>query len=172
MRISARLQFISTEDRRDRQRRRLSLGSSLRSTGEEVTIHDISAGGMLIETAAELEPFDALEIELPEVGITPALVVWNSGRYFGCEFKQKLSTGAVSAALLRSQPAPPAELELPLPLPESPVEEAAPEGSRLQDFIEEEKAPLRVRLRVILGSAILLWALIMWAAASLYRLIR
>jgi PilZ domain-containing protein len=172
MRISARLQITPAADRRDWQRRRLSLDSSLQSTGEDVTIHDISASGMLIETAAELAVFDALEIELPETGITPALVIWNSGRYFGCEFKQHLSQGAISAALLRSLPAAPAELELPLPLWESLPEESTSDEFRSEDLPEERKAPFGVRLRVIFGSALLLWALIIWAAVSLYKLIQ
>lgn len=170
MRISARLQITPTADRRGWQRRRLSLGSSLQSTGDDVTIHDISASGMLIETAAELAVFDALEIELPETGITPALVIWNSGQYFGCEFKQRLSQGAISAALLRSQPAASAELELPLPLPEPQSQESTPGESESQDLLEEQKAPFGVRLRVIFGSALLLWALIIWAAVALHNL--
>lgn len=171
MRISARLQITPSADRRDWQRRRLSLGSSLQSTGDDVTIHDISASGMLIETAAELAVFDALEIELPETGITPALVIWNSGRYFGCEFKQGLSQGAISAALLRSLPAAPAELELPLPLWEPPSQENESDETRSENLPEEPKAPLGVRLRVIFGSALLLWALIIWAAVSLHKLV-
>ena len=168
MTISARLQTTPAADRRDRQRRTLSLGASLQSTGQNVTIHDISATGMLIETAAELAAFDALEVELPEAGIIQALVIWTSGRYFGCEFRQPLSQGAISAALLRSQPAAPTELELPLSLPQAPLEELAADVAEPVGF-EEEKAPLTVRLRVILGSALLLWALIIWTAVSLYR---
>lgn len=172
MRISARLQITPAADRRDWQRRRLSLGSSLQSTGDDVTIHDISASGMLIETAAELAVFDALEIELPETGITSALVIWNSGRYFGCEFKQRLSQGAISAALLRSEPAAAAELELPLPLWESQSQESRSDESRSEDYPAEDKAPFGVRLRVIFGSALLLWALIIWAAVSMHKFIQ
>ena len=173
MRISAQLRIASEADRRGWHRRTLSLGSSLQSTDDEVTIHDISASGMLIETGAELAVFDALEIQLPEVGLTPALVIWNSGRYFGCEFKQQLSQGAISAALLRSQPTTSAELELPLALPaaQAPAVEEGSDEPRPQDLAEEGKAPFGLRLRVILGSAILLWALIIWAAVSVYRLI-
>jgi hypothetical protein len=174
MTIQARLQITPATDRRGWNRRRLSLGSSLHATGEDVTIHDVSSTGMLIETSAELTVIDALEIELPEAGITQALVIWNSGRYYGCEFKERISQAAISAALLRSPPARPDDLELPLLLPEPKSLLKAPAFEELepQDVLEGDKAPLGVRLRVIFGSAILLWALIIWAAVSLHRLIR
>lgn len=133
MKISARLQITSTADRRDSPRRTLRLGSSLSSTGEDVTIHDISISGMLIETAATLSVFDGLEIELPPAGIMPALVIWNSGRFFGCEFKQHLSQGALSATLLRGQKAKSRDLELPKRPPESPADEQTPEKANAQD---------------------------------------
>lgn len=164
MKIQARLQDNQSADRRGFPRRTLLLGSSIVPTGHDVSIHDLSATGMLIETAAELAPFDDLEIELPEGTSTHAVVVWNSGRFFGCEFKNALSKATVSAALLRGFPSTASQLELSLP---AQLDE--PQAQQLQDDFtsEEEKAPLKVRLRVIFGSAILLWALIIWAVMSL-----
>src|SRR4029453_8749195 len=107
MTIFARLQITPEADRRGRTRRRLTLASSLPATGNDVTIHDVSSTGVLMETATELAVLDDLEIELPEVGSTPALVIWNSGKYYGCQFKEGISQAAVSAALLRSTPAAP-----------------------------------------------------------------
>lgn len=104
MTILARLQITPTADRRRAPRRQLCLGSALQTTGEEVIIHDLSSSGMLIETAANLAPFDGLEIELPQAGIRQALVVWSSGRYYGCEFQELLSQAVISAAQLRSAP--------------------------------------------------------------------
>ena len=101
MTISAQLQITPAADRRGWTRRSLSLVSSLQSTGSDVTIHDVSATGLLIETTAELAVFDDLEIELPEAGFTPALVVWSSGKFYGCQFKQRISQAAISASLLR-----------------------------------------------------------------------
>jgi len=160
MTISARLRVTPAANRRGWTRRSLSLVSSLQGTGADVTIHDVSPTGLLIETPAQLAVFDDLEIELPEAGFTSALVVWNSGRFYGCQFKARISQAAVSAALLRSPPARADDQELPTPL-----------DSEIEENSEEGKAPLGVRLRVILGSAILLWALIIWAALSVYRLV-
>ena len=168
MMISARLQITPAADRRGWTRRSLSLDSSLQATGEDVTVHDVSATGMLIETAAELSMLDDLEIELPEVGLTPAIVTWTSGSFYGCQFKQRISQAAISAALLRSPPAPAGNSARPVqrnfPVSAPPAVDSEPEE------LLEDKAPLSVRLRVILGSSIILWALIIWAASALYGL--
>lgn len=186
MTILARLQTTPAADRRHAPRRKLSLNLSLEGTSEDVTILDLSSTGMLIETAAALAPFDCLEVALPEAGTAQALVLWNSGRYFGCEFKNRLSQAAVSAALLRS--APSTQVDQPPAIPE-PIATAAIPGAAgnfgrpaiasaaipgaTDDLgapaLDEEKAPLGVRLRVIFGSAIILWALILWAGAWLVK---
>jgi len=173
MMISARLQITPAADRRGWTRRSLSLGSSLQATGEDVTVHDVSATGMLIETAAELSILDDLEIELPEVGLTPAIVTWTSGSFYGCQFKKRISQAAISAALLRSPPAAAGNSARPVQLnfPVSARDNLPVEDSELEELLED-KAPLSVRLRVILGSSIILWALIIWATSALYGLIR
>lgn len=121
---------------------------------------------MLIETAAELQTLEPIEIDLPEAGPTPALIVWNSGRYFGCEFGTPVAQAAISAARLLSPPALPAEHVQP-GLALAAAEDA--DESEDEGF-EEEKAPLTVRLRVMLGGALLLWALIIWGIVHLVRL--
>ena len=169
MPIEARLQIASTADRRGRRRRKISLGSSLHASGETITIHDVSSTGMLIETSPEFSAVGPLEIDLPEAGVTQAFVVWNSGQFYGCEFKQPISQAAISAALLRSPPA-----SSPKPEPALPIQELA---ARIlsqanedagQDFAED-KAPYGVRLRVILGSALILWTLIIGGSVLLYK---
>ena len=173
MAITARLQIGSSADQRGAPRRKLSLESNLQSTGEEVTILDLSSTGMLIETAAELAPFDDLQIELPQIGTTQALVIWSSGRYYGCEFASRLSQAAVSAAQLRSSP-----LQTPDPAPPQFSDPARIPAA--QERIDEkpdpstatdEKASLKVRLRVIFGSAILLWAIVIWTAVYVARFV-
>jgi hypothetical protein len=74
--------------------------------------------------------------------------MWNSGQYFGCEFHAPLAKAAVSAALLRN-----------------PIAQSLPEFHAADDDSEiaDARYPLGVRLRVILGASIALWALILWA---------
>jgi hypothetical protein len=162
--VSALLQNVPAADQRSSPRRKLCLGSSLQTSGDAVTILDFSATGMLIETAAELLPFDSLQIDLPEVGFQQAVIIWNSGRYYGCEFRERVPQAAISAALLRS---PPAKLDTLAPPPLRPSNPSTGlEASPVEDAAEE-KAPLTTRLRLILGSAIALWAIIIWAIRSL-----
>lgn len=63
-------------------------------------IHNLSERGLLIETSVELQVGESLQVDLPRIGITTALVVWIRGRFAGCEFVYPVSTAAVSAALL------------------------------------------------------------------------
>jgi hypothetical protein len=150
-------------------RRKLSLNLSLQGTSEDVTILDLSSTGMLIETGDAIAPFDYLEVALPEAEPAQALVLWNSGRYYGCEFKNRLSQAVVSAAQLRS--APLAVLDQPPAVPEpaigptriaagnfdrraiTPAAIPSAPGDFGEPALDREKAPLGVRLRVIFGSA-------------------
>jgi hypothetical protein len=124
----------------------------LPETGDEAVIHDISATGMLIETSADLATFEQLQLELPEVGTRVATVIWSSGQYFGCEFHETIPQAAISAAVLQS--------------PFDRV--AAPAiGEADETELKDDRYPFAVRLRLILGMSLLLWALILWAVGLL-----
>jgi hypothetical protein len=176
MPIAARLEQFPAPDRRSAERRKLRLGSSLEATGEHVLIHDISPGGMLIETSAALAPFDALELELPNNGPTRALIIWNSGRYYGCAFSEPISKATVSAALLRSAPAtesaptPTRRGPSPRRRKDSPAARAVA-NTPIHDSTYEEKWSLGASTRFMLASAILLWALIIGAVIGITKLI-
>lgn len=86
-------------------RRILSLETkSARASGEagSVSVHDISTGGLLLESKVTLATGENIDIELPHAGITTAKVVWNSGDLYGCQFDAPISTATLSAAQLRS----------------------------------------------------------------------
>jgi PilZ domain len=93
-------------ERRGAPRRALRLdvaGDAAGSAGD-VTIHDLSLTGVLIETAADLVPGETFEVALPHAGAVEATVAWSSGRFYGCQFRQPISPAALSAALLQSSP--------------------------------------------------------------------
>lgn len=95
-------------ERRGPQRRKLRLEAAAAAASaieEQVTIHDLSEEGMLLECSATLQQGEQLDLVIPEAGAAEAIVVWTSGHFYGCKFREPLSTAAVSAALLRS-PAP------------------------------------------------------------------
>ena len=152
MQAYARLERVEGASRRGSARLKLNLDISLAGSGTEVVIHDLSSDGMLVETAVSLKKGARLQVELPEAGATIARVVWNSGDYFGCQFDKPIPKAALSAALLRNPFEPSAAPQA--------VEDASDEEA--VDFIDD-RAPFAVRMRVILGSAAVLWALILWA---------
>lgn len=105
--ILARLQPREASERRVAPRRQLKLDvvGTVRSVGDiEVAVHDLSATGLLIEAAADLQVGDRLEVAIDGASAAEAVVVWTSGRFFGCEFPRTLSKSALSAAELRSAP--------------------------------------------------------------------
>ena len=172
MKITARLERSQPHDRRSKPRHRLRLGTNIKATGENASVHDISSTGMLIETTVDLQPLDALEVDLPENGPTEALVMWSSGQFYGCEFKQPLSKAAISAAFLRSTPTDSQEVSpnSPRHTPTGPTpvvheDEVAESDNRPAD----DRLPLRVRAVAIIASSIVLWLLIIWAAEVLIK---
>lgn len=69
-----------------------------------VTIHNLSAAGLLIESATPLKVGDVLAVGLPDFGPVGAEVVWESGNLYGCAFEQALGEAALAAAQLRGNP--------------------------------------------------------------------
>jgi hypothetical protein len=90
------------QDRRRTVRRALRLGAG--SSGEPVTIHDLSLTGALLETSLPMLVGAMFEVELPQAGKVQGEIVWNSGEYYGCQFDLPISPAALSAALLQSAP--------------------------------------------------------------------
>lgn len=69
-----------------------------------VTIHNISAAGLLIETAVALERGETLLLDLPQAGTVEARVVWRSEGLHGCAFVAPLGAAALAAAQLQGLP--------------------------------------------------------------------
>jgi hypothetical protein len=95
------------DERRASLRRALRLdiqGAGAAHGAARVTIHDLSLTGVLIETSTPLSSGETFEVELPQAGKVEASVVWAGGEFYGCEFKEPISTAALSAAFLRNPP--------------------------------------------------------------------
>lgn len=109
MAIKAHLDTAATDGSprpasRTAPRRALRLeASGLAPDGGEanVTIHNISAAGLLIETVLELAQGEQLALDLPEAGVVNAVIVWRSERLYGCAFAQALGPAALAAAQLQ-----------------------------------------------------------------------
>jgi transcriptional regulator with XRE-family HTH domain len=89
-------------------RRALELETSgVLPSGHEanVTVHNISAAGLLLETDIPLSVGDSFGIDLPHAGHVDAQVVWASERLYGCAFERALGQGALAATQLRGNAA-------------------------------------------------------------------
>jgi len=114
MPISAHFEDLPADPLRPRAaRRQLRLESEgFTASGEtaRVLIHNISATGLLIECASTLAEAERIEIALPQVGSTPAQVVWTSDDFYGCRFDTPVppsTLGALELYLrLTASPAP------------------------------------------------------------------
>jgi transcriptional regulator with XRE-family HTH domain len=81
---------------------RLEVAGALGEQPADVTVHDISTAGMLIETRSKLKLGQVVLVTLPEAGTVAARVVWQDDPLFGCRFDEALPQAAVSATRLRS----------------------------------------------------------------------
>ena len=77
-------------------------GTPADGEGVPVTIHNISATGILLECDIPIGVDEELRIELPRAPGTMAHVVWTSGHFAGCRFAAPLDKAVLSAARLRS----------------------------------------------------------------------
>lgn len=104
MALKAHLDTAPATDNRRHPRHALRLQTSGLMPNDvetNVTVHNISAAGLLIETGERLSAGDVLAIDLPEIGPVGAEIVWQSERLFGCAFEQALGEAALAAAQLR-----------------------------------------------------------------------
>ena len=97
--------LAAQNDRRRYVRRALKLGTG--AGGDQVTIHDLSLTGALLETSVPMLVGAIFEVELPQAGSVEATIVWNSGEFYGCQFELPITPAVLSAALLQSQPRAP-----------------------------------------------------------------
>jgi len=117
----------SSPGQRRAPRRALQLETSGTLPGglaANVTVHNISAAGLLLETEVPLNIGDSLAIDLPQVGLINAAIVWVSERLYGCAFEQALGQAALAATQLQSK-------ALPAALPRANREGMEPLGIKL-----------------------------------------
>lgn len=123
-------------EKRQDVRRKLSLrasGMQDDGTGIEVQIHNISGTGLLFESDIKLAACDRIEIELPHAGGITAVVIWASGRLFGCQFEGPVSPATLSAVELKSAVAPNPEQPTGVALATA-RKDASAEAARAEEF--------------------------------------
>lgn len=145
--VHAHLQESAGRNRQPRRTLRLETqGVTAAGDPAHVLIHNVSATGLLLETHSALDVGAGLEIDLPQAGLIPASVIWQSGHLFGCQFERPITTAVLSAAQLRGAVEPQVAIGRPA---SAPVD--ADFGSRLQRLRKESglsMAQLALRLGV------------------------
>ena len=96
------LRSVPTSRGTRRALRLLAEGATTTGEAQAVTIHNISATGLLLEGPEELTVGEVLTLELPAAGERRAEVVWTSGQLAGCRFDAPLSPADLTAAQLQS----------------------------------------------------------------------
>lgn len=86
-----------------RRKLRLQLHGTMAGGGDvKVSVHNISATGLLLEGDVTLSLGDGIDIVLPHAGATRAKVIWASDGLYGCQFETPISPATLSAAQLRA----------------------------------------------------------------------
>lgn len=140
-----------------RRQLRLHVPAVAGPTASRVLVHNISTTGLLVESDKALSLSELVEVELPELGMTNARVVWSSDGFYGCQFETPVAGRVISAAQLRSPPerrddAFPAPLPDPLPV-EIPIGAFEPQR-------DDSALSLRRKAAIIVGLSASLWGVI------------
>ncbi|MEQ5789384.1 hypothetical protein J3454_15955 [Erythrobacter sp. NFXS35] len=150
-------------DRRKAERFRVRFGTVSQDLGPEaldMTVHDVSRSGFLMETDKSLPANTCLVVELKDAGFRLCKIVWNNGRFHGAVFADPLNSSELQRLVARSPIVWPNFGEENSPAVSDRVTDPGPPCHDDPDVQTEYKLPLATRGRIIVGSAALLWAVI------------
>ncbi|MHA6719390.1 PilZ domain-containing protein [Sphingomonas sp. RS6] len=159
MAIAARLY----QDGRWAERHQVELEATLRDSDwapVDVSIDDLSNGGFRISAGTRLVVGEMIALGIAGVGTRPAKVVWGANGSYGCEFATPLTDAELRTAFAAPLAQPIAFPKTPLPSPSPPATTA---------INEEQKLPVRTRVAIIFGSAVVAWVLVFaigWAVIA------
>ena len=122
--------------RADRRALRLQTsGTPDSGRGSNVTVHNISPSGLLLETEMPLAHGESLRVDLPNAGAVEAQIVWSSGQFFGCAFVDALTGADLSAVQLKADSA---SSNAAIVAPHTPQNRAEPLGIKLNRLRREQ----------------------------------
>lgn len=168
MALQSRSASLETADHRGKLRRtlRLQLDATVQAGRfSEVTVHNLSETGVLVEANGGMAIGEWIQVELPHAGLKSAQVVWTSEQLFGCKFAEEVPPAAVSAALLR---APFDVAALPSFTGSSTHPESRSQTTEGDAAPDSDKLPIRTRALIILGLALACWAAVGAVFAALF----
>lgn len=159
-------------DNRGAERIRIRFGVSWldhEPGARELTILDVSQTGFLVETDQPLLAKTSLIVELPNAVCKVCRIVWSSGPFRGAVFSEPLSDIELQELVFEVRD-PFRRLKKVYQFDQGsdrdlPKKLSSDDG----EVSEDEKLPFATRLKIILGSAALLWSAIgsvAWVAVS------
>ena len=144
MPLLAHFDELEPQERRRAARRALRLGVGPTHAGsgmEEVTIHDLSLTGALLQTSIPMLVGAIFEFELPQTGLIEAEIVWSSGEFYGAQFSLPITPAVLSAAQLKAQ-------HIPAPAPNDPLDELRQLNAEVEELsLKMESALARLSKR-------------------------
>jgi hypothetical protein len=170
MTIPAILFQAPLKDGRGADRVRVRLGAiwlDQQPYAHELSVLDISISGFLLETGEPLPVKTSFIVELPDGVCKVCRIVWSSGRFRGAVFSEALSEAELQNIIVASVAR--------LSRPDEHIQQGAPSDHDIIDDWEprheaandDDKLPFAARVRIIFGSAAILWAVagsLAWSA--------
>lgn len=168
---NAELRSFQTDDDRLATRTRVLVQatSTEQQAGLDLTVHDVSATGLLLVSGSVLPSGSLIAVDLLGVGTKEVRIVWSGDKYQGAEFLRPLSPSALKAVCSHSKVVWPTFAVNPLASNRSdsgscpcPVEDA-------EQFDPVATPGLSSGLKIQAASllSICLWALVIFCARSL-----
>lgn len=160
-------------DDRGYDRFRIRLGAVRVEVGADVsdlTVHDVSASGILLETDQRLASGAQIVVAFPDSFRREARIVWASNDFYGAEFTEGLNPAELARIYSASQIVWPAfkgeqrpdffDLRQSRDIVDTPASDALAQDSDDRALDNADKLPLPTRLKVIFGMATLCWTII------------
>ncbi|MBE9171415.1 PilZ domain-containing protein [Pleurocapsales cyanobacterium LEGE 06147] len=170
------------DDDRGHERHRIRLGSvraGIATKSYDLTVHDVSASGILLETDQNLSAGLRIAVEFSESLRRQARIVWASNQFYGAKFTVDLSPAELRRIYSASDVIWPNFRPGERPVASSLWQDrdkfntVATAGCRNNSDVWRhdgaDKLPLSSRLKMIVGMAALPWAIIsggLWLALA------
>lgn len=121
--LRAQVTPLGRSDRRQEHRWLVDLLVALPKDdgGRSARVRNLSEGGMMLETDADMAVGDVLAVGLDGAPGVEAKVVWRQEQTYGCQFLERIPTAVVSAAILQAPLDAPGDVTLEPRFEEFPV---------------------------------------------------
>jgi hypothetical protein len=161
------------DDNRSCKRFRVRIGAVRRdaaATVRDLTVHDVSASGFLMQADAVLPRGTQITVELPGAIVRQACISWASNDLYGAMFSEMLAPAELEQILQSNTVVWPTMWSRRTG-EEAPITQDRDRPLRHPELVrtDDDKLPLPVRFRIILGTTAFLWASgvagVLWATA-------